>query len=152
MCFLAWQNTCNTCQPDPQRTSHSGWMRNSSAQKVQGWLGWEKLGRRFSRPEWKWKECLFHYKHVTQKAAKLPKTHKNISSHPQDMVPYWSATKVNVKVCVAVLYSHQAILLHIWPFKNRLFRPEVLHPWKFSHNLGSLHQIWEPILISKHIN
>lgn len=52
----------------------------------------------------------------------------HIHSYLEYMVPDRGATKVNVKVCIAIPHTHEAILLHIGPFKYTLLWPQVLHP------------------------
>lgn len=33
-------------------------------------------------------------------------TFETINTYPEDMIPYWGASKVNMEVCVAILHSH----------------------------------------------
>ena len=55
-----------------------------------------------------------------------------IHTYPENMVPHWSATKVYVKVCIAVFHTHQTVLLYFWSYERscitRVFRPVVSDP------------------------
>ena len=66
-------------------------------------------------------------------------------AYPQNVIPDRSSSKVNVKVCVAVLHPHQAVLLYVRTFKHRLLWPQVFNPGQFPNDLWSFHQIGEPI-------
>lgn len=162
-CFLVWGSIYSTYQPGPQRTSRSGLMKSSTAQTVPSWLVLGKSGRRSFHPvEIKQEEHKLRQQskntatphpsaYLTMKwtqtwqKKKQPKQHSEVKSYPQNMIPHGGSPKVNVKVGVAVLHSHETVLLNIGALKHRLLRPKILHPWQFPHNLWGLHQIWESI-------
>lgn len=60
------------------------------------------------------------------------------------MVPDRGAAKVDVEIRVAVLDSHQTVLLHKRLGEEGVVRPVVLHPGHLLSHVRHLHQLGHP--------
>lgn len=103
-CFLVWQSIYNTYPPGRRRTSHSDWMKNSIFQIMPNWLGWVKSGRIFSHP--KRRQHILNNSSLYKNIEKLCNWKTWLCPYPQNMIPHWSASKVNVEVGIAVFHPH----------------------------------------------
>ena len=66
------------------------------------------------------------------------------NTHPENMIPDRRASKVYVEICVAVLDSHEAVLLDKGLGEEGVVGPVVLHPGHLLSHVGNLHQLRHP--------